>query len=317
MRRGTLSLFIFIILLALGAAFVVFWPNQGPDGKPWHGITNPFKVNEGLDLQGGVQVLLVPAPGQDTSADVMDATRTQIEQRVNGGLGVNEPTIRVQTTNGQPSISVELPGLNSGNQQQAINTLLKTGLLEFWDTGQNPLAPGTAFTPADYAANNPGDKPLFTGRDLNPSALSVGQDPQTGAYVIEFAMQGSAIGRFSSFTANHVGDYLTITLDRQVVSSAVIQQQIPGNGQITGNFTLTTAQQLVNVLKYGALPIKLNIQSEQTVGPTLGQDSINKCNRCCHRPGRGDSVHAAVLSPAGSAGRLCPGALRAVHLRRL
>ncbi len=276
MRRGTLTLLFFIILLALGASYVVFWPSQGVTYKPLQSIKNPFTINQGLDLQGGVRVLLVPSPGQDTSSDVMAATRTQIEQRINGGLGVNEPSIRVQTTNGQPSLSVELPGLNSGNQQQAIQTLLKTGLLEFWDTGQNGLQEGTALNPTDFVSTNPGGKPLFTGKDLDPTALSVGQDSQTGAYVIQFSMKGDAIGKFSSFTANHVNDFLTVTLDKKVISSPRIDSQIPGHGQITGQFTLAQAQQLVNVLKYGALPIKLDIQSEENVGPTLGQDSINK-----------------------------------------
>src|SRR5436305_2423406 len=183
MRRGTLPLLFFIILLALGTSFVVFWPHAENSQKPLYGINNPFVIKQGLDLQGGVRVLLVPKPGQDTSSATMDATRTQIEQRVNGGLGVNEPSIRTQTTNGQPSISVELPGLNTGNQQQAIETLLKTGLLEFWDTGQSGLQEGAPFNPTDYVSSNPGGKPLFTGKDLDPSSLSVGQDSQTGAYV--------------------------------------------------------------------------------------------------------------------------------------
>jgi preprotein translocase subunit SecD len=278
MRRGTLLFLLFIILLAVGASYVVFWPNASsrPGGKPLYGINNPFTIKEGLDLQGGISVLLVPQPGQDTSSSVMQAARDQIEQRVNGGLGVNEPDIRIQTTNGQPSISVQLPGLNSGNQQQAIQTLLKTGKLEFWDTGQTNVPIGTTLNPQDYAQSNGGTKPLFTGKDLDPNSLGVGQDPQTGAYVIEFAMKGDAIGRFSKFTGDHIGDFLTVTLDGKVINSATIQSQIPGNGQITGQFTLTQAQQIVNVLKYGALPVTFSIQSEQTVGPTLGQDSIDK-----------------------------------------
>ncbi len=89
-------------------------------------------------------------------------------------------------------------------------------------------------------------------------------------------MKGDAVGKLSSYTASHIGNYLTITLDHKVISSPVIQSQLPGNGQISGNFTLDQAQQLVNVLKYGALPVALTIQSEQTIGATLGQDSINK-----------------------------------------
>ena len=275
MRRGTLTLLLFIILLAVGSSFVVFWPNP-VNGKAWNGINNPFVIKEGLDLQGGVRVLMVPKPGQDTSDQVMQAVRTQIEQRVNGGLGVNEPVIRVQTSNGQPSISVEMPGLNSGNTQQAIDTLLKTGLLEFWDTGTTGLQEGTTLNPTDYIQTNPGGKPLFTGGDLDSKSLQPGQDPQTSQYVIEFSMKGAAKGKFSTYTATHIGNYLTVTLDKQVISSPRIDSQIPGNGQITGRFTLDQATQLVNVLKYGSLPITFTVQSEEQVGATLGQDSINR-----------------------------------------
>jgi preprotein translocase subunit SecD len=213
----------------------------------------------------------------------MENARSQIEKRVNGGLGVNEPSIRLQNGSQGPSISVELPGLNSGNQQEVIKTLLKTGNLEFWDVGPSinnscPVQPNTSFDPNQYKQYNGGTKPLFTGKDLDPNSLQVSADTQTGtgAYVILFSMQGSAMGRFSSFTANHINDCLTQTLDRVVINSAVIQSQISGQGQINGNFTLQQATNLVNLLKYGALPIPLSIASEQIIGPTLGQDSIQR-----------------------------------------
>src|SRR2546430_5974430 len=89
-------------------------------------------------------------------------------------------------------------------------------------------------------------------------------------------MQGDAISRFGTFTGKNVGQYLTVTLDKQVIESAVIQSTITGPGQITGSFTTPEAQSIVTVLKYGALPIPLKIASEETIGPTLGQDSIVK-----------------------------------------
>ncbi len=273
MRRGTLTLLLFIILLGLGAAYTIFWPNPS-----WHGIPNPFTIKQGLDLQGGVRVLMVPKAGQNVTSDAISATRDAIESRVSGGLGVNEPDIRIQQNGGQYAIAVELPGLTGGNQQQQINTLLQTGKLEFWDTGSSGLQAGTAFDPTQYASSNGGTQPLFTGADLDPSSLSVAQNQQTGGagYVITFAMKGAAFNKLSSFTAAHVGDYLTITLDRQVISSPVIQSQLPGSGQITGNFTLDQANQLVSVLKYGALPVALTIQSQETVSATLGADAIIK-----------------------------------------
>jgi preprotein translocase subunit SecD len=171
-----------------------------------------------------------------------------------------------------------LPGLNSGNQLQEIQQLLKTGDLQFWDTGPGGnLAQGADFTAASYTQYNPGGKPLFTGKDLDISQLGVSQDPNKGNnYQINFGMQGDAIGRFSDFTAKHINDALTIVLDGKVVSSPTIQNQIPGNGVITGQFSYQDALDLVNVLKYGALPLVLTIQSEETVGATLGQDSIIK-----------------------------------------
>jgi preprotein translocase subunit SecD len=280
MRRGTLLLLLIIVLLAVGAAFVVFWPHSD-SGKTWHGINNPYGIKLGLDLQGGVSVLLVPDPSQHyTTAEVnsaIDSTIQQITKRVNGGLGVNEPSIRKLTdSKGNQSIALELPGLNSGNQDQQIRTILRPGNLEFWNTGQTPLAAGTVLDPAQFTQYNPGGKPQFSGKDLDPNQISVGTDQQTGAIVINFEMQGGAIAAFGDFTGKHVGQQLTITLDRKVISSATINNQINGPGIITGQFTQAQAQSIVTVLQYGALPLSLTIASEETVGATLGYDSIIK-----------------------------------------
>src|SRR6266851_963791 len=242
MRRGNLSILLFIILLAVGVAYIDL-PNT--PGIHILGINDSLQWKLGLDLQGGVSALLIPDPSQrydnQTLQNEMPAVRDNIAQRVNGGLGVSEPSIRIVTSNGQPSISVELPGF-SGNQTQAINSLLKTGLLEFWNTGPSGATLNSAFDPTQYTQYNPGNKPLFTGKDLDPNQVYVSQD-QAGRPQISFAMKGDAVAAFGTFT---------------------------------GNFTTQSAQQVVTVLKYGALPIALTIQSEQTIGPTLGQDSIQK-----------------------------------------
>ena len=275
MRRGTLTLLLFIILLAAAAVYIDM-PNT--PGIHILGINNPLNVKLGLDLQGGVRVLLSPDPNKHYDSNTlnteMPAVRTAIEQRVNGGLGVSEPSIRLQSSNGQPAISVELPGF-TGNQTEAINTLLQTGDLEFWSTGSSPVQLGSTFDPTQYKQYNPGGKAQFTGNDLDANQTFVSYD-QAGRPQISFEMKGGAIGRFGTFTANNVGQYLTVTLDKTVIESAVIQSAITGPGVITGNFTLDQANQIVTVLKYGALPIVLQISSEETVGATLGQDSILK-----------------------------------------
>ena len=282
MQRKTLTLLLFILLLA-GCAAYIDWPQNPGLHIRWLGIHHPLAVKQGLDLQGGVRVFLEPDPTQHYSADTLNseinATRDQIEQRVNGGLGVNEPNIRVQTSNGLPRIAVELPGYTSGNQSEAINTLLKTGNLEFWNTGPAPqgmVEVGKPFDPAQYATYNPDSKPLFTGRDLDSSQIGVGTEEVTGRPRINFAMKGDAVGRFATFTQQNVGMILTVTLDRSVIQSATIQSAITGPGVITGQFTSDEAQRVATVLRYGALPIAMQIASQESIGPTLGQDSIMK-----------------------------------------
>jgi preprotein translocase subunit SecD len=276
MRRGTLLFLLLIVLLGLGAAFVIFWPNTS-----WHGITNPFTVEEGLDLQGGVSFLLVPEASQHYTAQEVDNSinnvALHIESRISGSLGAKSPDVRVLSDNsGNKMIEVDLPGFTSGNQKQAIETLLSPGVLEFWDTGSTPYATGQTLVPSQIASTNGGTKPIFTGNDLDPGQISVGTDSQTGQIVINFEMKGDAIGRFATFTKDHVGDYLTVTLDKSVISSAVIDSEINGPGIIQGTFTQDKAQSIATVMQYGALPLSLTVASEQSIGATLGADSIAK-----------------------------------------
>jgi preprotein translocase subunit SecD len=279
MRRGTLSLLLFIILLAAAAGYVV-WPNNPGLNIPFLGISRPLNVNLGLDLQGGLRVLLQPT-GYDpkiSSADLQNSVNTalgQISQRVSGGLGVNEANIRSQNVGGLPGILVELPGYTSGNQDAAVKNLLKSGKLEFWATGATPVTVGTTLDPAQFAQYNPGGNPPFTGADLDPNQVYVGAD-ETGRPQIDFAMKSGSQAKFFTFTQQNVGQYMTITLDRTVIQSAVIQSAINGQGTITGQFTQQDAQQTVTLLKYGALPVAFKIVSEETVGATLGADSIVK-----------------------------------------
>jgi preprotein translocase subunit SecD len=279
MRRGTLSLLLFIIILTAAAGYVV-WPNNPGLNIPFLGISNPLKVNLGLDLQGGLRVLLKPT-GYDKNISASDlasnvgAAETQIAERVSGGLGVTEANIRLQTVDNLPGILVELPGYNSGDQQAAVNSLLKSGVLEFWATGSTPVNLGSSFDPTQFTSNNPGNKPQFTGSDLDPSKLYVGTD-EAGRPQIDFAMKSGSTARFYTFTQQNLNQYLTVTLDRVVIESAQIQGAINGQGVITGQFTQQQAQDIVTQLKYGALPVSFTVVSQETVGATLGADSIQQ-----------------------------------------
>ena len=248
-----------------------------------------IKVHQGLDLQGGLQVLLeadVPAE-QEITDDAMSATRTIVDQRVNA-LGVAEPIVQRQ---GERRLSVELPGID--NPEQAVALLKETALMEFVDVGSNPMAPGTRvrtdFTTGEISnfsemtsKAKDGESvsveeiifsTIMTGADLE--SANVGRDPVTSEYIIGFTLSDRGADIFGDYTSKNVGSYLAIVLDGRVISAPVIRDAITnGQGQISGNFTSESANQLALQLRYGALPVPLTVLNSRTVGPTLGQDSV-------------------------------------------
>mgnify|MGYP001210958287 FL=1 len=247
------------------------------------------EVRQGLDLQGGLQVLLEAdtTENEEISMDAMAATRSIVEQRVNG-LGVTEPVVQSQGTN---RISVELPGID--NPEEAVALLKETGLLEFVDLGNSPLPPGTSVltdkNTGEMANVNVlaeradageeielGDvifETIMTGADLR--SANVGRDQVTSAFQINFTLTEDGTDVFGEHTANHIGSHMAIVLDGKVISSPVIRDAIPsGSGVISGDFDSESANKLALQLRYGALPVPLSVVNSRTIGPTLGQDSV-------------------------------------------
>jgi len=237
----------------------------------------------GLDLRGGLQVLLEADLPADTPVDSesMQIARTIMENRTNA-LGVSENVLQVA---GDRRIVGEFPGLE--NSDEVLATIQQTGLLEFVDTGDTPLQEGT-IVQTDFAtgsdstppAQGDGTQPetvyhtIMTGKDLRQ--VNVTQD-QLGQYVIQFDLTPDGADVFAAHTAANVGKYLTIVLDKHVISSPVINSAIPsGQGMIQGNFTAETANALAVQLRYGSLPVPLKIVETRIIGPTLGEDSLNR-----------------------------------------
>ena len=179
-------------------------------------------------------MLLVPATGTGTpTSEALNATQQLLSERL-AAFGIENANVQVLTSGNQPTLQVEVPHFG-GNERATLETLLTTTVtIEFWNTGPSPVALGSTFDPTQYTQYtqyNPGGKPQFTGADLDPNKVYVGSD-QTGRPQVDFAMRGDAIGRFATFTGQNVGQYLTVTLDRQVIESAVIQNAITGPGVI-------------------------------------------------------------------------------------
>jgi protein-export membrane protein SecD len=260
-------LWFFIILLMVGAAA---WMALNPD-RP---------IQPGLDLEGGLQVLLeadVPVE-RSISFEEIDTARQIISQRVNA-LGVAEPLVQVE---GERRILVELPGIE--DPDQAIALIQGTALLEFVDSGTFQLPEGMCIrtslnegpSPCEVDENgNSAEVPLFstilTGSGLRSATT---QPDQLNNFFVAFELEEEASAIFEDYTREHLGDFLTIVLDKQVISSPRISAAISDAGTITGNFTLEEAQRLALQLRYGSLPIPLRIESTRLIGATLGEESV-------------------------------------------
>lgn len=210
---------------------------------------SPF--NLGLDLRGGVNVVLEADESTTTvTNENMVGVISIIERRINA-LGVSEPLIQRQ---GAKRVIVELPGIS--DQQQAIDTVGATALLEFKDPQ------GITALDGSYLKN----VQLGTDRYGQP------------AIDLEFDPEGARL--FGQLTSRFQGQTTTIVLDGEVLQTVMIREPIlEGKAQITGGMTMEEARHMVVLLQEGSLPVPMKIMEIRNVGPTLGQDSIDRSFR--------------------------------------
>jgi preprotein translocase subunit SecD len=202
-----------------------------------------------------------------------------IQRRINA-LGTVEPIVETQ---GSDQIQVEVPGLQDPAR---LKTLIgKTAKLTFQllDLSESPEQALGGNTPPDSEVLYDTHKPpraylvekhvAVSGADLTDAQPSF--DNQTGLPIVTFRFNSAGARRFAEVTSRNVGRPFAIVLDNQVISAPVIREPIVGgSGQISGDFTVEQANDLAVLLRAGALPAKLTIIAERTVGPGLGQDSI-------------------------------------------
>ncbi|MGH7752563.1 MAG: preprotein translocase subunit SecD, partial [Gemmatimonadales bacterium] len=232
---------LFVIIVALLAAQLATAPLAFEGYRPR--LQPPrLRVNLGLDLQGGSHLVL---EAQDTATvkatpEAVEAAMRVIESRIDQ-LGVVEPTIQRV---GDRRIIVELPGIE--DPERALRLIGKTALLEFTNTGRTQLPEGSRWNAEGTRVTVPGPQPrtiplkkdvILTGADLAEAqaGFEQGSGVTTGTPVVSFRFKGPAAKTFEEFTGSHVGQYLTIVLDNEVISSPVIQEKIGGgSGQISG-----------------------------------------------------------------------------------
>ena len=229
----------------------------------------------------------------EASTENLEDASKILENRSNA-LGVSEQVFQVI---GAKYILGEFPGKTDTEQVVAI--LQQTGLLEFIDAGTTYLEPGTVVqtdfsgvgsqqpNPQSTTGSEPGsatgtessEAPIYhtviTGADLK--SVAVASDTSFPNPYIAFTLSETGTEVFKNFTSQNVGKYLAIVLDKKVVSTPVIQNAITeGEGSITGDYTVESANELATVLRFGSLPVPLEVAQSTLIGPSLGQDSLNK-----------------------------------------
>ena len=279
--RRNVWLLVVMALLVIGS-IVMFTPPQE-------------KINQGLDIQGGLSVVLTAHnnDGSDVSTEDMESSRAIIENRVNA-LGASEAVVQIQ---GNDQILVQIPGLS--DTEEALNTIGKTGKLEFArldsftdsdvktkiQNGQY----GTQGTVTDAFGNSfPSEEvqhlkveegtytPIITGSNLEK--VDVGQASQTSTdYAVNLRLDSEGTKAFAEATEDlaPTKGQIVIILDGEVQSAPAVQSVISdGNVSITGGYTLDAAKQMKTVLESGSLPVSFEYAQSQVVGPTLGQDAL-------------------------------------------
>ena len=214
-----------------------------------------------LSRQGLVEI---KTSSQDQALEIV---RRRIDE-----IGTNEPNILKR---GNDRVLVELPGLDD---PMRIKSLLgKTANLSFrFVSNDNKDSFGVEIL--KYQNNIDEDfvskRIILSGDNLLDAQPRMNN--QTNETVVSFTLDRVGAKRFGKATSDGMGKQLAIVLDGKIISAPVIRDTIAsGNGQISGGFTFQSATDLALLLRSGALPAPLNIIEERTVGPDLGQDSIN------------------------------------------
>ncbi len=221
----------------------------------------------------------------------IDQVRQVIENRVLD-FGLVEPSI---TRLGDNRIVIQVPGASEKDRDRIVDIIKKTAVLEFKIVHGQGFSREEAFVSAEveseedlaekgftihpsYEGGNENffvtdAKAAVTGENISDARLAF---DNLGNPSVSFSFSSKAAGEFGKLTSENIGSRLAIVLDGVVKSAPVVQSRITYEGQITGSFTQSEAQDLSLVLRSGALPVPVSVEQEKLIGPSLGKDSIRK-----------------------------------------
>lgn len=291
MRTSLYRLFFIVLLTALAALIAL--PQELPLKYQWRQyqidtvIGSPtlnfnflgktyqrsFELKQGLDIQGGMQVVLQADMSKIPTEDrerAIESAREIILRRVDL-FGISEPVVQTSKRGEEEyRIIVELPGID--DPAEALRLLGTTAQLSFrlQDLGEASTA-----TESAVAFFNSFKEVGISGEQLKRATVQF--DPQTGEPVIGLEFNEEGTKRFAEVTTDHTGEALAIFLDEFPVTMPVIQTPIlNGQAQISGGFAVEDAKQLAIQLNAGALPVPIQVIEQRTVGASLGQQSVKE-----------------------------------------
>lgn len=228
-------------------------------------------ITQGLDLRGGLSVILTPKKPADAVA--MQRALVIMNTRVNG-LGVSEATVQLENDN--QAILVQLPGVRDA--ASALDVIGQAGQLEFVEVASLPttlqaqVADGFKMPAGSY-------KPFMTGEVITTANAKASTDVTRPGYEVSIGMNAAGTKIWADVTtrAFPTNARIAILLDGTVVSAPAVDEPITGGDtSITGSFTAEEARRLAMILQSGALPVDLQFSQTMVVGPTLGQDSLRQ-----------------------------------------
>lgn len=260
-----------------------------PEGLPRalevvRGLANPITSLTGagasdITVTGSVDIITIELSEAERLASDDRTVRQSLEivRRRIDEVGTREPTIQRQ---GADRILIQVPGIGSASELKAIiGTTAQLTFSPVVGRGSDPDAPAGVGNKVIPSIDEPGAyytieaAPVVTGEQLVDAQPTFDQNGQPA---VNFRFNTSGARKFGDYTAENIGSPFAIVLDDEVVSAPVIQSHIPGgSGIITGNFTIEESTHLAILLRAGALPAGLEFLEERTIGPELGQDSID------------------------------------------
>lgn len=300
-QKNPIKAFVFILFVVIVSAFISM-----PKEVPVNFSVGNIKVNEtlkrselnftsigipfvrdlelkkGLDIQGGTEIVLdadmSEIPEEEKTSALESATEI-IKRRVDM-YGVSEPIVQTSKFNDQYRINVELPGVTDAND--AVSLIGTTAQLDFRLEGSQTAQYRNEMS-ATTSANiqsiigfyNSFEKTELTGKNLKKSSVQF--DNNNGSPVVSLQFDDEGQKLFADMTSKNIGKSIAIFLDGAPITTPTVNEAIL-NGQaiISGNFTVDGAKNLSIQMNAGALPVPITIVSQQTLGASLGQLSVEK-----------------------------------------